>query len=345
MIRSATPTPLDSDAFKAIGDQALIKATLDRLESAETSIEIERLSAAGISADRWTSPDLLAQLRAVSQSPAKFVIASALDLDPALPLQRRLATSHAMDIAAGAAALGTLSKADRVFLAVPEDMSPAGIAALRAAASTTDVRLYPLQMQYPLAHPSLLVRRITGRRVKPDQLPTQAGVLVLDAPAALSLGRWFVMDEPMRHVPVGIYDRKRSREHLLWVPVATPLANVLATVEINPENYELRVGQMLRDVSVVPDMLIGHGELTIFASDPHPAPQIEACLRCGWCVDACPVDIHPAGLLDAAQQHDSQLADRYGLPSCIQCGICSYVCPSRLPLLQSIRELRKGPKS
>ena len=44
---------------------------------------------------------------------------------------------------------------------------------------------------------------------------------------------------------------------------------------------------------------------------------------------------------DVAQLHDAVLADRYGIDSCIECGICSYVCPSKLPLLASIREMRR----
>jgi electron transport complex protein RnfC len=53
------------------------------------------------------------------------------------------------------------------------------------------------------------------------------------------------------------------------------------------------------------------------------------------------VRIHPAGLLEAAQDNDPDLAESYGLHACIECGICSYVCPSRLPLLPAIRELRR----
>jgi electron transport complex protein RnfC len=51
--------------------------------------------------------------------------------------------------------------------------------------------------------------------------------------------------------------------------------------------------------------------------------------------------IQPAGLLDAAQRADPELAERYGLEACIECGVCSYVCPSHLPLLGGIRKLKE----
>ena len=88
-------------------------------------------------------------------------------------------------------------------------------------------------------------------------------------------------------------------------------------------------------------VVIATSELCIDVSPTQPPVNPEPCIRCGWCVQACPSRIHPAGLLEAAQLHDSVLANRYGIDACIECGICSYVCPSRLPLLPAIRELRK----
>jgi electron transport complex protein RnfC len=58
-------------------------------------------------------------------------------------------------------------------------------------------------------------------------------------------------------------------------------------------------------------------------------------------VEGCPTRINPAGLLEAAQRRNLDLADHYGLDSCIECGICTYVCPSHLPLLEGIRQLQK----
>lgn len=324
----------------AVTESSAVRELVEHLEpSAPTSI-VDRLKSAGICADRWVSPDLLGQLQNAIQRPPKFVLCGAIDLDPALPLQRNLATEYAMDIAAGAAALGKLVGTQRVILAVPEDMTAAGVAALREAAQAASVRLFPLMERYPLAQPSLLIRRTTGRRLAPGKLPTEVGVLMLDAPAALAVARFLIHGEPMLRVPMGIYDQTHSRGHLLRVPVGSKLGDVLAAAEISAQSTELWAGHVLRHVPVDRGAVIGSGELTVFASAPRRSEPASACLRCGWCVEACPVRIQPAGLLDAAQQNDPQLAEQYGFRSCIDCGICSYVCPSRLPLLGAIREMR-----
>ena len=334
----AAARPADS---AAITDRASAGKMLDRLGPAGLANAISRLKEAGVTASRWSSPDLLEQLRRSAEHPPKFIVCGAIDLDPALPLQRTLSAERAMDVAAGAAALGKLLGTARVILAVPEDMTSAGVRALRDAAQAVSVRLFPLLEQYPLAEAALLARRTTGRRIPPGKLPTDAGVLVLDAPAAVAISRCLAHDESMVRVPLGIYDETHSRSHLLRVAVGTRLDGVLAAVEAPAESTELWAGHVLRHVRIDRQALLGHGELTISVSAPRRAEASAACLRCGWCVEACPVQVHPAGLLDAAQQNDPQIADHYGLRACIDCGICSYVCPSRLPLLEAIRGMKK----
>jgi electron transport complex protein RnfC len=334
------PSGTNSQEVAAATVQAQVRPMLEQLEASRAEASLEQLKVAGVSADRWVSPDLLGQIRQAIGQPPKFVVCGAIDLDPAVPLQRTLAAEYAIDIAAGAAALGKLLGTPRVLLAVAEDMAAAGVAALRAAAQAACVRLFPLLEQFPLAHPSLLIHRTTGRKLAPGKLPTEAGVLLLDAPAAIAIARRFLHGEPMRRVPMGIYDETHSRTHLLRVPVGAKLGEVLAAADVPAESTELWAGHVLRHVPIGRDAVVGSGELTIFASAPRRPEAPAACLRCGWCVEACPVNIQPAGLLDAAQQNDRQLAEQYGLRSCIDCGICSYVCPSRLPLLGAIRGMR-----
>src|SRR5207245_87436 len=157
---------------------------------------------------------------------------------------------------------------------------------------------------------------------------------------AVGLGRFFLDDEPMLEVPLGIYDRLQAKACLAWVPIGTRLRDVLAAIGISASSHDLRVGHLLRDIHTDGDAIVAWGELTVLAAESHLRPPAAACLRCGWCVEACPVQIHPAGLLEAAQQQDLVMADRFGLNSCIECGICTYVCPSRLPLMSSIRGMK-----
>ncbi len=144
----------------------------------------------------------------------------------------------------------------------------------------------------------------------------------------------------MIDVPLAVRERGRGRVHLVTAAIGTPISFVLEQLEIPTSDITVRIGAALRDVRVGIDTIIGAGELRLDIGPIIQPLNPEPCIRCGWCVAACPTRIHPAGLLEAAQQHDHDMADAFGLHACIECGICSYVCPSRLPLLGAIRALR-----
>ena len=62
------------------------------------------------------------------------------------------------------------------------------------------------------------------------------------------------------------------------------------------------------------------------------------CIRCGYCVDACPIFLNPSqlGLLAAGGQYQ-RMAGEFHLMDCFECGCCTYVCPSHIPLVQQFR--------
>ena len=66
--------------------------------------------------------------------------------------------------------------------------------------------------------------------------------------------------------------------------------------------------------------------------------RVQPCIRCGWCVEACPMHLNPStlGLLATQQEYETMAAD-FHLNNCFECGCCSYVCPSNIPLVQYFR--------
>jgi electron transport complex protein RnfC len=142
-------------------------------------------------------------------------------------------------------------------------------------------------------------------------------------------------------VPVAVRDRIAGESHYLSVPVGTRVSAVLQAVGASAAGDNLLAGDPLRKVVVRDDAVLGATENVIHvAAAEVAAPQ--PCVRCSWCADRCPTGVQPAWLLEAAQHGDADLASRGGIDSCIACGICDYVCPSHLPLVESIRTLKRA---
>ena len=320
---------------------------------AALSVCIDRLRGAGVWADRWTSPDFMGQLQACLGNSSDIVLCNLLDTDRALAISKACAREFPMEIVAAMGALARLTGAGRAWFAVDADEDTIASADLQRVAAQVagDLRFVPIENHYPQPDPTLLLHSLTGRRLRPGQLPTDQGVLLLDAAAAYSIGRALVLGEPMLRVPLAVHDRTTlavntdpaAATHLVSVPVGTSLRHVLHRLDIDQgrRSLDFWAGAPLRERRLTPDAVIAGGELGIFATPREPPIHSDPCIRCGWCVEGCPVDAQPAALLDAAQRADPRRAARYGLDVCIECGICSYVCPSHLPLLQGIRALRR----
>lgn len=307
----------------------------------ERGARIEALRSAGVWADRWTSPDLLAQLHHSLRRPVDTVLCNVLDTDRALPLQSIVADDDGPALAAGVDLVAKIAGAHRAWVLADEASPDAFRAGLSAAVERVGAKFVPLRNDYPQANPTLLLYTVLRRRLAADHLPTETGALVLDAAAAVAVGRFALRRDPMLSVPVAVSNPRANRFHFLTAPVGTPIGDVLAHLGIVQEAATLYGGPPPRDLRITPSHVVSGAELSVYVTEPSPAFSPDPCIRCGWCVEGCPVHIHPAALLEAVQSDDMDLADDAGLHACIDCGVCSYICPSRLPLLGAIRLLRK----
>ena len=295
----------------------------------------------GVGACRNASPDLIAQLKQSLDKPVDTVICNVLDADPSIRLCSVLARQYPIELIAGISLISQVCGAGRSWLVVDAQLSPLWMSGLRKIIGRGPSKLIAIANDYPQADPTLLLYSLLDRRLRPGRLPVEQGVVILDAAAAIAVGRHAILDERMSLVPLAVRDHLEKRTHFIIAPVGISLREILRQIGISCGGAILRGGDLLRDHQIGPDAVASHSELTIHVSAPEPAINPEPCIRCGWCVEACPTRVHPAGLLEAAQREDTQLAERAGAEACIECGICSYVCPSRLPLLGAARLMRE----
>jgi electron transport complex protein RnfC len=127
------------------------------------------------------------------------------------------------------------------------------------------------------------------------------------------------------------------------IPIGTPLRFLLEQVGVEEDVNRVFLGGPMMGAAV-PSLEIsitkGTSGVTAFtdsAAERTHSP-IYPCIRCGYCVDACPIFLDPAllGKL-AANEEFAVMAEEHNLMDCFECGSCSFVCPSHIPLVQRFR--------
>ena len=330
----------ETDAVWTAFDDPSALELIRRVEPVQLIEWVERLRAAGVSADRHTSPDLLAQLRISAQRPVDTVICNVLDVDPSACLNAALAACYGIELAAGVMLVARIARAGRAVVALDARVPATWTSSLRRAGKGS-LRFETMVNDYPQGDPTLMLYTLLNRRLKPGRLPAELGAIQLDAAAAVAIGRCALQGAPLLSSPLAVRDHALRQSFFVFAPVGMRVADVLGQTRVGAACTIVRGGDVLRDLKLQDDAVISAaGELILHASPSEPAAPPDPCIRCGWCVEACPTRLRPAGVLEAAQHGDVAQAERNGVDACIECGICSYVCPSRLPILDGVRHIR-----
>ena len=189
----------------------------------------------------------------------------------------------------------------------------------------------------------MLIESLLRRRVPPGAFPSAVGVSVFNVGTLAQIGELLPLERGVidRIVTVSGQGVKHPGNYL--TPVGTPVSFLLQHAGSTPGAYELILGGPMMGMSVasldvpvtkaVSGMVMQHNQAA-FAENRREQP----CIRCGWCVDACPMYLNPSmlGLLAAKGEYEV-MANEYHLNDCFECGCCSYICPSDIPLVHYFR--------
>lgn len=328
--------PLDASTEQPTGDAD----ALGSIRQGQLAVWVERFKNLGVDAKRANCPSLSAQLAAALSRPIAAIYCSTLDTDASTCVQSAAAARFPLEVSLGVAMLARMlepkSATILIDAAVPNDW----INTLRPAAGKMGVRVSTLPNPYPQADPTLLMYSVAQRRMRPGTLPTDHGALLFDAVAAYAMGRALLTGSRVTDEPMVVRHHAANRSKFVLASKEMSVGRLLDRAAMTGGGF-VRSGDLLRDQRIALDAPIADGERVFHVCPTEPPINPDPCTRCGWCVDVCPTRVHPAVALDAVQREDFDQADRSGIHACVECGLCTFVCPAQLPLLESIRLMKR----
>ena len=266
------------------------------------------------------------------------IILNGAECEPYLTTDHRIMVEYPERVHLGARIMMRSLGARRVVIGVERNKPDAIDALERTRPTDIDVTVLPLTVKYPQGAEKMLIKTVTGREVASGKLPVSLGVIVQNVGSAASIAEIFDTGLPLLERIVTVSGPGVREPANLIVPVGTKLGDLLAACGGTTEDAEeilfggpmMGVAQSSLDVPIVK----GTTGVIVLTTPQINAAESYPCIRCGRCLDACPVFLNPSALADYARTARYEEMEAMHLMDCMLCGSCSYVCPSQIPLAQ-----------
>lgn len=228
-----------------------------------------------------------------------------------------------------------------------ETNKPDAIEKLEAAIKgEARISIAKLQTKYPQGAEKQLIYSVTQREVPSAKLPSEVGCIVQNIDTVVAIHRAIFRGRPLMRRIVTVSGGAIKTPQNFKVRIGTSYREVIEAAGgfVEEPAKIISGGPMMGLTMYNIDVPIIKGSSSILCLTEAEAaiPDESNCMRCGKCVAICPMALLPNELNKFAIANDEEAFEKYNGMDCIECGACSYTCPSKRHLLHSIRTIKKN---
>ena len=221
-----------------------------------------------------------------------------------------------------------------------EDNKPKAAAALKNAAVGTGVIVDVLPAKYPQGAEKQLIYAVTKREVPSGGLPAAVGCVVINAATCKAIYDAVYRGLPLIERIVTVSGDIVLEPKNLLVPIGTAYNDLLEAVGHSENPYKVISGGPMMgftqyDLNVPTTK--GVNAITILGHAYKYNVEDSSCIRCGKCIDACPMKLMPVLMYKALFAGDVEEMKATNIMDCIECGSCAWTCPACVPLVLAFR--------
>lgn len=304
---------------------------------------VDRVRKAGIVGQGGASFPTAVKLTPPKDKKIDLILLNGCECEPYLTRDYRLMLENTVDVVEGLKLIMRAANVKEGAIGI-EDNKPEAIEKLNKYLNDNkieNIKVYELKTKYPQGAEKMLIKAITGKEVPPGKLPLDVGILVQNVGTAVSIYNAVAKGEPSIYAYLTVSGRGIKNPKNLIVRVGTPIKDVLEYCGgVTDDAAQVIVGGPMMGVAQydfnAPIMKATSGILVLSSKEIIEAEETN-CLRCGKCVEVCPLNLMPTRLAQYTKFKRYEDAERYGITVCMECGSCAYTCPADIPLVQWIR--------
>jgi len=274
------------------------------------------------------------------KKPVDTLLVNGCECEPYLTSDDRLMQEVPSAIVSGALLSGLSIGVKDIIINVEEN-KPEAVAAMRGAAAGTGIKIAVLKTKYPQGSEKHMVKAVVNRTIPLGGLPSDVGVAVSNVGTMAAVARAVLHGKPLTHRIICVTGAGILNPKNLLAPIGIRYKELIDYCGglTSDAARVLSGGPMMGFAFTDLDMPVTKGTsgVTILTREDLSREAETVCVRCGTCVDVCPMHMVPARLALAARHENIAMMERYNIMGCVECGCCAYSCPANIPLVQTIR--------
>ena len=269
-----------------------------------------------------------------------FII-NGCECEPFLTADHRMMLENSNQLLEGIRIIMKILEVENGIIGI-EDNKPDAIELLRKATSEDEnISVEIVKTKYPQGAEKNLIDAILQRRVPAGGLPMDVGVVVNNVGTAISVAQAVRSQKPLIERVVTVTGQGIEEPKNVLVRIGTPFKELIQFCGgLKPNTKKLINGGPMMGIAqhtVDVPVIKGTSGILALTEDTTVDSREFTCIRCGKCVETCPMGLLPTRIARLIEYEKINMAEDIGAMSCIECGSCSFVCPSNLPLVQRIR--------
>ena len=301
----------------------------------------ERVKVAGIVGQGGAAFPTFIKLTPPEDKKIDYVILNGCECEPYLTRDYRLMLDNPVKVLTGLSLIMKALNVSQGAIGI-EDNKPEAIKKLSTAALVfPNISVEVVQTKYPQGAEKILIKAVLNREVPPGKLPLDVGVVIQNIGTAVAINDAIVEGMPLISAPLTVSGLGINNPKNLIVPVGTPLTDVLDFCGGVKDNaVKVVVGGPMMGITqydfTAPIMKATSGILVLTKEEVNEHAETP-CLKCGKCIEVCPLDLMPTKLARYSQLDKLEEVEELDIQVCMECGTCAYACPANIPLVQWIR--------
>ncbi len=271
---------------------------------------------------------------------AEYVIINGVECEPYLTADHALMMERSEELLSGIQLLMKGLGVEKAIIGI-ENNKPDAIEKMKEITRGSSVAVQATKVMYPQGGEKQLVQALLKREVPSGGLPIDVGVVVFNVGTAHAVYEAVMKNRPLINRVVTVTGKGLDKPSNFMVRIGTPVSSLIEKAGGLPEATAkvINGGPMMGKALSTIDVPVVKGSSGILLMDESEARRkdVKPCIRCTKCVSVCPMGLEPYLLMTLSEKSLFERMEPEKVMDCIECGSCSYTCPSSRPLLDYIR--------